>query len=321
MVRFIKVVNTFDKITDCIPLVSTIKNAGILLYQAVHKVDKSALPIKASWSDDIKIHVLTKDRFIARASMIPIVGNLLCLMSYAIFHVIKHNKKNVNKPYLASGYLRRALSAEDTFGIKKHDVEVIALYLARKPQCSENKLISILYSDIAKNNPQISNLILNSKSNWTHNHLHAVLGVADETTAIRIYNKNIPKPTEEHAVTALYTFIAKSNIKMVNCILDCYPSLDKDMDKITDVFHEAAFQQRSNVVSYLFERFPNISEQVQMIALAKARRWNHQEIVDLILAKSPHLKIKICWDKVDLDKLKTIQPMLYAAYLEDIRKD
>ena len=89
MVRFIKVVNTADKVTDCIPIVSTVKNIGILLYQCIHKVNKVANPVKTSWTDDIKIHVLSKSASNAGMASIPFVGNITCLVEYVADAIAK----------------------------------------------------------------------------------------------------------------------------------------------------------------------------------------------------------------------------------------
>lgn len=155
MIRFIKVVNAIDKITDCVPIVSTVKNVGILLYQLAHKVNKVA-PVKTSWSDDIKIHALSKDALMASIAMLPILGNLTCLLSYVL-------EKRVLMGSL--GYLGEA-AIQHNWGLKKHSYEVVSLHLARNPKI-EKKLTNALEKAARNGNQEIFKLILDSRNDWS----------------------------------------------------------------------------------------------------------------------------------------------------------
>src|SRR5271154_2714689 len=80
MVKLQKIIKVVDAICDCVPVVSSITNGTQLLYKLARKTDTTANPVKTTWKDDIKIHVICKDKFHCKIGMIPIIGNLATLV-------------------------------------------------------------------------------------------------------------------------------------------------------------------------------------------------------------------------------------------------
>ncbi|MBS0634311.1 MAG: hypothetical protein JSR37_02475 [Verrucomicrobia bacterium] len=238
MVRFLKAVNTFDKVTDCIPLVSTVKNVGILLYQLVHKVNR-VNPVKTSWTDDIKIHALSKDSFVAKIASIPFVGNIVSFIDYVFLP-----KKRLFGPM---GYLAEA-SRQWNDGCKKHGYEITALYLARNPQRSEKSLGNALAFAAGANSPDSFKLIFDSRTDWT-------------------------------AETVRWTIKSAKREADVQLILDKYKSLitDDDAGEIIRSLAIGAGEERAPIIKLLLEAFPNISSEYLGEALVRASQGYYSE--------------------------------------------
>lgn len=163
MGRFLKIVKATDLITDCVPIISSVKNAGILTYQLAHKVNKQN-PVKTTFIDDLKINTLSKNRFMAAIAMIPIVGNLTCLVWYVMEATAKLREGFILGGSM--GYLGEA-SRGWHYGTKKHGREIAALYLERNPNRSMKKMEKSLAFAAISSNEEVFNLILDSRSNWS----------------------------------------------------------------------------------------------------------------------------------------------------------
>lgn len=185
MVRLIKAIDVADKIADCIPVVSTIKNTAYLLYQKIHKVDQVAEPINPGntlWRDDLKIHVISKDHWTAYISMVPVLGNAYAAGQYIVEAI---SKACCHKIFSPSGYLTRAISGNDG-GLDKHNLEVVRLYLARNPNRSEEKLVKCLRYAASIGKSAIVELILNSNSRvWTKDSIMSALRLAGNERVAR----------------------------------------------------------------------------------------------------------------------------------------
>ena len=285
MVRFIKVVNVLDKITDWIPIVSTFKNAGILIYQCVHKVNKVANPVKTSWTDDIKIHVLSKSELLAGTAMIPFFGNFVLLLQN-VKHVITGRS---TAGLLQKGYLREA-SRRWHYGTKKHYYEITALYLARNPNRSEKKLAKPLRF-AADNNKEVFELILNSR-NWSDQTIKDTLKYTKTTEFAKlILDKYKHTLSNEDAGEVLrsYCFIyMDSDYSIVEFLVSKYPQMD--IDSVGKALYWLAENEKAfKAIYFLLNKFPNIEEKYRKEALLKASKNKNKSIIELIEQKTPGL--------------------------------
>lgn len=152
--RFIDGVRIADKAMDIIPLVSTIKNACIILYRDVHKVATEALNIKpqdtSAW-DDVKITMLSKNCLWTWAFAVPVLGNLAALIKLAIDYCQKANPANRAKGTLGTA-IQDASNA--------HKAEVVRLYFARNPECSVDKIFKNLQRAIHESSAEVVELLL-----------------------------------------------------------------------------------------------------------------------------------------------------------------
>lgn len=289
MIRFIKAINTTDKILDCIPIVSTVKNAGILLYQLVHKVNKVANPVNTSWRDDIKIHILSKDDFIAGISMIPIVGNLTALayhLSNAIAKVQERWVLGGPKGYL--GEATRAFS----WGLKKHNYEVVALYLARNPNRSEEKLSKALRFAASAGKEEIVKLILDSRNDWSSNSIKEALKFTKDTKIAKIILENCSNILTDKDAGSVVSYLAgnfmQNNYSLIELLIANYPNID--ITEIGRALVRASGEEDSfNIVYLLLNSFPKIEEKHIEKALEEASNKGFKDIIELLLQNSPNL--------------------------------
>jgi hypothetical protein len=275
MVRFIKAVNTIDKILDCVPVVSTVKNAGILLYQLAHKVNKVANPVNTSWKDDIKIHVLSKDDFIAGISMIPIVGNLTVL----VHHIIN---------WMQMGYLGEATRAF-SFGLKNHSYEVVALYLARNPDRSEEKICKALRFAASVGKEDIVKLILDSRNTWSSDSIEKVLKFAkDAKIAKIILDQYADRLTDKQAGSVLSLLAGWNKYSVIKLLIATYPNID--INEVGQGLERAARRKDAlDIVHLLLNRFPQIEEKYVAKALEEASKNSLKEVIEALLQHSPNL--------------------------------
>lgn len=289
MVRFIKVVNTFDKIFDCIPVASSVKNAGIFLCQLTHKVNKVANPVNTSWKDDIKIHVLSKDDFIAGISMIPIAGNLIALA----YHLANALAKARGMWMLGGqrGYLMEATRAF-SWGLKKHSYEVVALYLARNPNLSEKKLRKALIFSASRGKEEIVKLILDSRSSWTSDSIEEILKFTKDTKTAKIILKKCSDTlTDEQAgsiVCSLASNFMQNNHSLIELLITTYPNID--INEIGLGLEKAAGKKDGfDIVCLFLERFPEIEEKYKANALDKASEKGFKGAMEVLLQNCPNL--------------------------------
>ncbi len=288
MVRFIKVVNTLDKVTDCIPIVSTMKNAGILLYQLIHKVNKVANPVKTSWTDDIKIHVLSKDNFMAGIASIPVVGNLTCLIVYVKLAIAK-----VTDDFIIGGpkgYLAES-SRGWHYGTKKHSYEITALYLARNPNRQEHKHAKSLCFAASTENEEVFKLILNSR-HWTfeslkntlmdtHNINNANLILDQYKNALTNKNKEMGEVLRSHCF-----WYGESHYPIIEFLVSNFPQMDVSCvgQALTRL---AQYRNTLKPISLLLTKFPGIDEKDMKEVLLKASEKNNGKIFELIEQHTP----------------------------------
>lgn len=231
MVNFVNFLDTFDKVLDCIPVISTVTNSGILLYQLIHKVNKTANPVKTSWKDDIKIHLLSKDSFFAGIFMIPVLGNITTL--------IIHHFDNF------PDYLDDAITGS-SWGIKKHSYEVAALDLARHPNRQEHQLIHYLQHAANEGNEEIVRLILDSNKNWSSSAIRTVLSRCAKD--VKIFRTILEKclnfiPYQDAKFILTVLAAGRDNSDLIKCLIEYYPGID-ELARGQDLVHGEQLRRR-----------------------------------------------------------------------------
>lgn len=74
---------TVCQIMECLPVISTFVGASEIIYKLARKVNGKN-PIANSWRSDLKLHVASMSYFSCAVAMVPFVGNLLRLGTFAI---------------------------------------------------------------------------------------------------------------------------------------------------------------------------------------------------------------------------------------------
>lgn len=129
MTKLQKIINYTGAIIDYIPGLATIVNGSILIYQRAHKVNEAANPVNKGWKSDLKIYMLSKDKLVAKSSLLPVIGTIGALIT----HVARHKTFRV---WSSLGYkINRCLAqATDVNPSKRnHSLELVRLYLERNP--------------------------------------------------------------------------------------------------------------------------------------------------------------------------------------------
>lgn len=300
MTDFMKAIKTTDKILDCVPVVSTVKNAGILIYQTAYKVDSAANPVKnSSWKDDIKIYALSKNKIVAGVSMIPILGNLAafgCYLTVALKNLL------FKPPPGSSGCLKESAKAS-SWGLKNHSYEVVALYLARNPNCSEEKLRWPLIEAAKTGKSDIINLILTSRKDQnkplSEDLIEEVLlNLKDEKTIQSVLQKNEELISEDKTKKILGE-IEKSGIvkenqtNLIKFLIEKYPTVDIG-NKICSLFEKVTSTENPiEIVCFLLEKIPEVkSDKMLRSSLSSLLIKSTEENIEDLLKNHPILSSK-----------------------------
>lgn len=291
MVNFTNIVNNFGKITDCVPIISSFTNATILLYQLVHKVDKTANPFKeTSWKDDIKIYMLAKHHWITCISIIPIFGNLTCF-AYYLAKCITHmrNPKTRSEPP-QNDYLRKAIS-QGSWGLEKHGVEVGVLALARHPVRTDEELEEALRLATSLDEKEIFNLILGSKKTpWPPESIEKALCFAKSGEIATSLLETATLTDEQAGSVVLYLSgnFRKNNTWLIQLILTYYPTIERDaLGK--SLAKAATKKSNESTILLLLNHSSKIEEKYVIEALKNASDVGSKNTLELIFQQFPHL--------------------------------
>lgn len=215
---FIKPIATIDAITDCLPIVSTLKNCSILLYQICHKVNKAMNFDNLSWQDDIKIHVLSKNTLLAGISTLPVLGNIAIF----IYHVRSAIARRYWHEMRTPGYLEGALKAE-TYSLKKHGHEVISLYLARNPKLLNEKF-QALCDAAREGKTEPFNLLFKTKEKWDTAQIIRLLKACRNLEILKIILREYPILSNAQSGDVLdYYMHPCINFDQSLALLEAYP--------------------------------------------------------------------------------------------------
>lgn len=177
MDKFIDIVNLSDRIIDMIPLASFLTNSCILIYQLAHKVNRIVNPAENPPTcrlDDIKMYFLSKDKFVATLSAIPLIGNLYALVRNAIDLYKLFRGRKVNN------IISDAVQAD--WKIQPSMEEVASLYLARYGRGMPlSKLTEILFAAQQAKNFQAYQLVL------------SVISFIDSAAIVQIIQNILPE--------------------------------------------------------------------------------------------------------------------------------
>lgn len=163
-----------DKITDWIPLVSTIKNGGILLYQYFHTAVKepAQMSVTPSWRKNIKIQVLSKNDFRAGVALIPVIGNLGCLVK-DVAAAVRWSYRDFRGKSDSFLHFKNNLVYVPHYcpSLAKHRKEVAMLHVVQN-KTPERTLCDIL--DPKDQNDPLIGIVLHGKTNWSPESLKVI---------------------------------------------------------------------------------------------------------------------------------------------------
>ena len=134
---YLQNINTIGKISDCIPVISTLTNGFIILYRLAHKVDNTVNSQTNSWKDDLKIHILSKDALIAAIATIPVVGNFVAFVHHLVNTYFQAEK--------STSYILTTACGSKSSGLKDHNLEIVQLYAERQPKILDANLFKCIY--------------------------------------------------------------------------------------------------------------------------------------------------------------------------------
>ncbi len=287
MVRFIKAVDACDKILDCLPIVSTLKNLSLYLYRLAHKTNNVANPVKTTWKEDIKIHILTKDSLPLAVSMFPVVGNLLVLGYHLANAVIK--AFGIGK---GNGYLMKATRAHSSC-LKKHGHEVVALCLAEKPNRSKKKLSSALWSAAYLGKVDVLKLILNSRSEWSSETLSKLIVPSENKEVVEAILEKHSKFMNINDVGSVIVDLSKAphkNFGKMELLLKTYQNID-EVHIGRALMNASREEKGTQTLNLLLDHYPQIREDFKTEAMKLASKKSKDSLI-AILTKWPELKTR-----------------------------
>lgn len=233
-----------------------------------------------SWTDDIKIHALSKSHFIAGVALLPVVGNLVCLVKY----VVNYNSDR------STVYLEEA-SRKRYFGTKKHSDEIKRLYISRKKHLPEKELAKSLRIAAVNANEETLKLILESRD-WTTSTLKNTLkDVHSKESAQLLLDKCKDELTNEEVGEILIAHC--SNYKETS-----YPIIELltrefhkiSIDSVGDAIVEIAENANAKEpMGLLLNKFPNIDKGKKDKAILKAFRNKNIKLINFIIINHPEI--------------------------------
>lgn len=263
MTRFIKALDVADKITDCIPVISTIKNAGVLIYRLAHRVDSVANPVNSSWKDDLKIHYLSKDLLITCLSMIPFLGNFGAFIG----HIINSNLSASKTIGYRRGYLGEAAM--------QNNYEVAALYLARNPNRPKERLENALTIAAIGNSSEIFKLILDSRNDWSKKFLMELFRHINSLDLseyiLKKYGSTLEDQSKEILSVAASTFYSKEPLPRIQLVLKYFPNANKE-----SLINAVASSEDKMSINYLFDLLND--EEIKKVIPEATKKQNLQVV-------------------------------------------
>ena len=267
-----------DTVLDCIPFVSQSKNAAILLYQTVHKVNRVANPGQIGFAQHLKVVCLSKELFQERLWMFPLLGNLPAIMN-----------NFTNWGLCGPNLLNRAVLQKEKM---PHYFEIASYCLKEKPSLVEEDP-SILADCAAKGDLDLFKMIYSKKKAWEPCEISAAFLKAKDASmmqflllrhVIQIRNKDLIEKlsalVEEGAEDA---FMAASTLNI--------PDPMFVMEK--PFILSASSKKAKRIFFYFLKKFPWRREIVHEALLAGAK-IGHGDLVQALIKKFPHYANELC---------------------------
>lgn len=226
-----------------------------------------ANPVNISWTDDLKIHALSKSEIMIGIASIPVIGNLMCCIKYVKEAIIG---KSFFPPPIQVGCLREA-ARRWHYGTKKHSYEIAALYLARYPNRPEEKQANALRSAVIVKNEEVFNLILNSRE-WSTQTLTNLLEYVDsENNAQLILDKDNEFTNED--IGEVFNFhcltYEESKHSLLQFLISKYPQMA--IDHVGKALIDLVKNKNTlKPIQLLLNHFPDINENDRKKALIEA---------------------------------------------------
>lgn len=225
----IKLIAKVEMVCDCIPVVSTLTNAALLLLKLAIKVNLVANPVSPGWKDDIKMHAVYKSAAECFWNMIPYFSNIANLIRL-----------------LAWGFDYKIDPIESA--IFRKDIDVVKVHLTRYPNEPENQMQRYLRQSVYSS-PEIVSLLLKSRE-WSQaslvNSLRGIPGMAhveEANNLILDYLDRFPKITIDNHYSFKSRFIEFARIGRFNTaerFLKHIPRLT--LEDVEDLFIMHTFQ-------------------------------------------------------------------------------
>lgn len=186
MTKLLNTLNKISAVADCVPVVSSIVNGGLLIYQRAHKADQAANPVNKSWKSDFKIFALSKNKQMARASLFPVFGNIAALILKVRRQIQWHSG---NPPRTL--YKNTLVEAADPRSpMSKHAKEIITLYLAQNPDLPQEELVLALQTASRHGNREAFDILLPHAQDLDSQSIADILApCASAEIAVTILNK------------------------------------------------------------------------------------------------------------------------------------
>lgn len=172
-INTLELVVGLDKATDYVPLVSTGKNAVILLYQIFHESVQTQERAKPSWKCDLKIWVLAKNDAVIGVALIPVIGNIVCAAKDVIcVGIAIYHEKTAHYCRIDNHMKEFNRSGVTFWSLKKHREEIASL-LIKQEYISDKELLEEIGKETASShlNPM---LIVAAKEEWNADSLKAI---------------------------------------------------------------------------------------------------------------------------------------------------
>lgn len=319
MVEFINVVDGLDKITDCVPVVSTVKNVGFLLYQLIHKVDTVANPVKRSWKNDLKIHALSKNHSMIGIASIPFIGNVYCAGTYLgeLLSNLLFGR--------STGYLEDS-SRKGSFRANKHSYEITKLYFAGGRKIPEDELKEVLISADRGQKEGLFELILKDM-NLSLSVLKDLLKrVQSKENAKLLLEKCNGELTDADAGEILFgksVLYNESKYPIIEFLVDNFPGID--IDSVGHAIVELTrYKDSYKAIELLLKKSSNLHKKDLNKAIENSAHEKNQNFIELIDEYYPGILeanldevLKIIARKHDLSILKWLLDKCKASVTYD----
>lgn len=270
MTTFQKVISCVGAAIDYIPGLATIVNGSILIYQRAHRVNQAANPVNKGWKSDLKIYALSKDKLVAKASLVPVIGTIGALITHVARHQYNLNFK-INKCLTDAARVNP--------NERNHSLELVRLYLARNPNLNPEELVFPLCKAATLQNMPLLELLLEHAGNLSAETVTQLLGIYCQSREVA--QRILAQPHDE--LTAEHQTLIVRNCHNRQTLLSILPDLpDAKASVIQERIASLAIQPLSEEeLRMLINRSGVISDANLIHILKFASLENRERIYEL----------------------------------------